>query len=65
MFVNFTLCRHGLRMTKFELGVKEPDLRRVRCFVNEEEGGGMDTAPGSTDLMDDVFVEFDMVRRHK
>lgn len=39
---------HGLNLKKFTMGAKEPDLRDVRCFVDEE------------DVMDDVFVEMDL-----
>jgi len=39
---------HDLDLKKFFMGRKEPDLRDVRCFVDEE------------DVMDDVFVEMDL-----
>ena len=39
---------HSLSLNKFQMGHKEPDLRRVRCYVDEE------------DVMDDVFVEMDL-----
>lgn len=39
---------HGMRMVKFELGKKEPDIRKVECFADDE------------DAVDDVFVELDL-----
>lgn len=39
---------HGLNLAKFELGTREPDLRNVRCYVDED------------DVMDDIFIEMDL-----
>ena len=40
---------HSMRLAKFTLGAKEPDITNVRCYKGGKEG-----------MEDDVFVEFDL-----